>query len=177
MKKCTKCHTLKPLSDYYKSPKTICKTCHIAFATAYKKRNPDKVSTKEQFHAMYIKRRNRKRLIEPPKSRKNKGFKSIFTITKTNYDKLSKEQNGLCSICGQSEKVRKSRTNPKPKRLAVDHCHTTGQIRGLLCHACNSGLGHFRDDLDLLASAASYLINTKLYPPIKELFTPKGEAS
>jgi hypothetical protein len=51
-----------------------------------------------------------------------------------------------CVICGAAE------------NLVVDHCHSTGQVRGLLCQRCNMGLGHFRDDPDLLEFARIYLL-------------------
>jgi hypothetical protein len=52
-----------------------------------------------------------------------------------------------CVICGSTEK------------LVVDHCHTTNQIRGMLCNHCNRGLGHFRDDPELLEFARIYLLS------------------
>ena len=52
-----------------------------------------------------------------------------------------------CVICGSAEK------------LVVDHCHTTNQIRGMLCNHCNRGLGHFRDDPELLEFARIYLLS------------------
>ena len=51
-----------------------------------------------------------------------------------------------CVICGVSEK------------LVVDHDHVTGQVRGMLCNHCNRGLGHFRDDPELLEFARMYLL-------------------
>lgn len=51
-----------------------------------------------------------------------------------------------CGICGTTD-----------GRLHVDHCHTTGQVRGLLCRTCNIGLGHFKDSPELLGLAAAYL--------------------
>ncbi len=52
-----------------------------------------------------------------------------------------------CVICGSEEK------------LVVDHCHTTNQIRGMLCNHCNRGLGHFRDNPELLEFARIYLLS------------------
>jgi len=59
---------------------------------------------------------------------------------------LSKE---VCDICGSP---------PTPRRRnCIDHCHTTGQVRGLLCEDCNKGLGRFKDSPDLLGKAIKYL--------------------
>lgn len=58
-----------------------------------------------------------------------------------------------CLICGEQP--------PGGQALAVDHCHTTGKIRGLLCSRCNIGLGQFRDDPDLLEFARIYLLNSR----------------
>lgn len=59
---------------------------------------------------------------------------------------MEQDQNGQCKSCSRSG-----------CRLVVDHCHTTGKIRGLLCDDCNQGIGHFRDSPDLLRRAADYL--------------------
>lgn len=59
-------------------------------------------------------------------------------------------QNGCCAICGEKYKI-----------LCVDHCHDTISPRGLLCRHCNLALGLLKDDLDILASASSYLINSR----------------
>jgi hypothetical protein len=59
------------------------------------------------------------------------------------------KQNGVCAICGK--------TNPNGRRLFVDHNHQTGQIRGLLCGHCNTGIGNFLESAELLYSAISYL--------------------
>ena len=69
------------------------------------------------------------------------------------YEKLLKEQNGLCAICHG--------TNYDSRRLAVDHCKKTKKVRGLLCQRCNTALGLFKDKIELLESALSYLIKSK----------------
>ena len=72
------------------------------------------------------------------------------------YYKMMEDQNGLCAICSLPE-TRKSRTQGKVCQLAIDHNHTTGAIRQLLCHSCNTGIGKFKDDINLLQKAIEYL--------------------
>jgi len=64
-------------------------------------------------------------------------------------------QGGECAICGQEDSRRRADGSPFP--LSVDHDHDSGKLRALLCTKCNVGLGHFRDDPDLLLRAAEYL--------------------
>lgn len=83
-------------------------------------------------------------------------WKERYNITPERYDELFSKQEGLCAICGQPETARHNRSR-KVQKLAVDHCHTTGRIRGLLCQDCNRGLGKFRDDPQRLQKAIDYL--------------------
>jgi len=76
-------------------------------------------------------------------------------ITLDVYESLLGKHQNLCAICG-NEETRKSR-NGGICRLAIDHCHDSGKIRGLLCHGCNTGLGKFKDNINLLESAIQYL--------------------
>lgn len=62
---------------------------------------------------------------------------------------------GVCAICGKPETHGNGKSSIK--LLAVDHCHTTGKIRGLLCHKCNLGIGHLDDSIDRLEAAINYL--------------------
>lgn len=73
-----------------------------------------------------------------------------FGLTKEDYNKIFEEQNGRCLICLKHQSELK-------RSLAVDHCHSTNKIRGLLCSSCNPGLGQFKDDEELLFRAVSYL--------------------
>lgn len=63
-----------------------------------------------------------------------------YGITLEEYNKMLSKQLGVCSICKQPEKIIHNRTK-EIKSLAVDHCHTTGKVRSLLCHSCNLKLG------------------------------------
>lgn len=107
----------------------------------WRAKNPDK-------DAVYNKRwreRNPERnaaLIRDWKLRRD------FGISTVEYEHILLKQSGLCAICRRPDDKR---------RLSVDHCHTTGKVRGLLCLRCNRGIGLFRDDPDRLISAAMYL--------------------
>lgn len=72
-----------------------------------------------------------------------------YGITAEQWDEMFAEQGGLCAICrGPEEDVH---------RFHVDHCHESGKVRGLLCHSCNTGIGHFREDPSILQNAAAYV--------------------
>lgn len=80
----------------------------------------------------------------------------MYGISVEEHDRMFIEQNGACAICGATTLPIDPRTG-KPYELAIDHCHTTGKARALLCHFCNVGLGAFRDNPELLHNAISYL--------------------
>lgn len=73
-----------------------------------------------------------------------------YGVTIDDYDEMMASHNGLCAIC--------RRVDPEGRRLAVDHNHATGRVRGLLCRPCNTALGLFGDDLLHLESAVRYLL-------------------
>ena len=78
-----------------------------------------------------------------------------YKITLEDYRDMYIEQNGLCKICGEDGKRRASAH--ASTALVIDHNHSTGDVRGLLCHTCNSALGQFQDDKALLLKAVDYL--------------------
>ena len=81
-------------------------------------------------------------------------------ITGEQYKATLKLQNGVCDICGK--------VNPnKSRRLAVDHCHKTGQFRGLLCGKCNIGISQFNDNSELLRKAILYVEKPIILPKEK----------
>lgn len=82
-----------------------------------------------------------------------------FKISTVEYQRLLMQQGGVCAICALPESTG-ARNGRKPDSLAVDHCHVTKRIRGLLCRLCNSGLGFFRDDPTRLRAAILYLRNS-----------------
>jgi len=73
-----------------------------------------------------------------------------YNITLAEYDKMLEAQGGGCWICGKTPEE-------NGMRLAVDHNHKTGRVRGILCSFCNTALGKFDDSVGLLARAIEYL--------------------
>ena len=76
--------------------------------------------------------------------RRDRHLKWMYGIGIEDYKKMLNEQNGVCAICKKTEPIIVKKTG-LPKSLAVDHCHTTNKIRGLLCACCNTVLGKFND--------------------------------
>lgn len=81
-------------------------------------------------------------------------LKSTYGLSGADYDALLAAQAGVCAICRQPET---SQVKGKVKALAVDHCHQSGKVRGLLCKNCNTALGSLRDSIPLLENALAYL--------------------
>jgi ribosomal protein S14 len=77
-----------------------------------------------------------------------------YSMTIEEFEAMSILQNNQCLICGNENSISRHGT---PMKLAVDHNHKTGKVRGLLCTWCNLGLGKFRDDVELLQKAIDYL--------------------
>jgi hypothetical protein len=150
MKKCRKCGENKDLSEFYKGVKHkggyrhICRECVTVEARKYRQTPGWRA---------YLKKYNQSDKGKATVRRYE--LKRKYGITKEDYDNIHKQQQGRCAICGEIE----ARLE---KMLVVDHCHASGKVRGLLCTNCNFLIGHAKDNLDVLASAASYLINSKL---------------
>lgn len=73
-----------------------------------------------------------------------------YNLTPEKFNALYEQQAGKCKICDKEESL--------PRMLAIDHCHKTGHVRGLLCQKCNTGLGMFGDNPKRLLTAAKYLL-------------------
>ena len=86
-----------------------------------------------------------------PADKRANHLKNRYGITPEQYDEMLEAQGGVCAICKQA---------PEGRRLAVDHCHTTGNNRGLLCINCNTALGKFFDNTEYLSNAIRYLNET-----------------
>lgn len=92
----------------------------------------------------------RVKVIESKKLKKH--INRYYGISIERYNAMLQQQNGLCAICRNPPELY--------QKLVVDHNHTTGHVRGLLCSACNQGLGLFKDNQEYLLNAAKYLKNS-----------------
>lgn len=89
-------------------------------------------------------------------ARRLRDVERAYGISREEYIALLETQNHVCAICKKPESTVDKRTN-KPRNLAVDHCHGSQKVRGLLCQQCNQALGLLKDNKQLLASAIKYL--------------------
>ena len=136
LKTCSKCKESKT-----HSPKSSwCKDCSAKSKKEYISRNKDIISEK-----MKIKRK------QCPNYARKHLYKYKYNITIEDYDRMLLEQNNCCAICKSEYSGRGN------KIFDVDHCHTTGKVRGLLCVTCNFSLGGFKDSVENLMTAIEYL--------------------
>lgn len=156
-KLCGRCKVEKPVTEFYPSrgPKTgkhgvtgYCKRCMCESAIEWRRINKEKRS---EYQKKWWKKNGRKwyakyKKVHLERTRKAH-YRRQYGITIEQYDELFKAQEGRCKICSQTV----------AERLCVDHCHSTGVVRSLLCKSCNVGIGRFNDNPDLLIAAANYL--------------------
>lgn len=98
----------------------------------------------------HIKVSNASKFKKSPLEEREKWVKQKYGISALDYNIMLIDQNGCCYICGTNQK-------DLNVTLAIDHCHSTGKVRKLLCNLCNQGLGSFKDREDLLKKAIDYL--------------------
>ena len=145
-KVCSKCGTLKPLSEFYKNKsrhrgiKSECKKC----ANEYHSRHNHTPSGRA------INKRYRNSIKGRLVSRRMK-LKAYYGITIEEYDRMLEKQNNCCAIC------KTNTPSGKYGRFHVDHCHKTNKIRGILCDSCNRMLGFAKDSINVLLNAIKYL--------------------
>lgn len=148
---CIHCKTVKPELEFYAFRKSKCRECtkqynrnsyhkHIETRRLYDKNRPSGWN------------RNDRMKYEPSKEAKwGSHLLRQYGLSKEQFYEMWERQNRVCAICMQEC------NNSNNTKLCVDHCHSTGKVRGLLCFKCNTGLGRFNDSPELLERAADYL--------------------
>ena len=182
MKRCTKCGIDKELSEFYKDSSrkdghmSACKECDRSKNKKWAKANPEKAAkrsqkwakanpekrkeySKKHYHQNkeYHKQKSEAYRKNNSEKIKNKVYLQKYNITLEQYNSMYAHQNGCCAICGKHQDSFSS-------ALHVDHCHSTKEVRGLLCFQCNTAIGKFNDNISLLLKAVEYLTN----PPYKD---------
>lgn len=136
MKQCCTCKEIKAKREFHKD-NTKSTGLHSQCKECSKKRLKAHIEANPDYH-------------------RNNHYKKLYGITVDVYNKIFEDQQGCCAICGAHSKE-------FTRSLAVDHCHTTGVVRGLLCTNCNTAIGKLKEDPTLFLKAIEYLTN----PPFK----------
>ena len=97
-------------------------------------------------------------MASPRMNKRRSQLRAAYNISEEDYEAMASVQEGMCAICDGEDERKRADGTPYP--LSVDHDHSDGRVRGLLCNRCNAGLGMFREDIDALQRAIEYL---KLY--------------
>lgn len=135
LKLCTGCGEEKPLDQYNKKKASRdglnykCRPCVNAYSLGWYRENRERV---KRTHREYV-------------------LKSLYGIDEAEFQELLRAQNGKCALCPMIfEEIGR-------RNLCVDHDHTTGKVRGLLCRRCNSSIGQLGDDAEGLRRALAYV--------------------
>lgn len=146
-KLCPKCTKTKPLDQFYRKTlpngkitvRSYCIACSTAARNEWRKANPKDNERNKQYNKEHAEEIRGKKLV--------KKYWPTLTWREAlaEWQRIYDMQYGLCAF------------GHKTNKLHVDHCHTTKAIRGLLCYNCNNGLGRFKDDIDVLTAAISYI--------------------
>ncbi len=148
MKQCSVCQIEKPLIEFYNDKgfkdghSSKCKVCKNAATMKWRAANTEKYNAGMRAYMKTV----------PAEKRYGTEIKRRYGCTLEQYNAMIVAQEGACAICRKLH-------NPAEKkgRLYVDHCHTTGKVRALLCSGCNSMLGYSKDDTRVLLEAVAYL--------------------
>jgi hypothetical protein len=146
---CTVCKTYKPIDQFRTRPRkttatrprSTCTECEAAKTAAYRQANPDKVGEAKR----KWERNNPDAVARIQLRAKARTLGLDPEMIVAHFESHS----GLCDLC--------SRPPVAYSNLSIDHCHTTGEFRGLLCSPCNLALGLLRDDAELMRRAADYV--------------------
>lgn len=148
VQECVGCRVVKPFSEFHvcrnrsSGFRSRCKPCTSLYMRGWHKTRP------------------------PPSAEKgrDKHLRQRYGLSHADYTTILQAQNSCCAICGTAE------PGSGFNHFHVDHDHTTGRIRGLLCARCNQALGLFREDPRVITRAAAYLSQSS--SPSGEVLTP-----
>lgn len=141
---CTQCGETKKYPEFYRDKnrpdglRSCCKDCSETYNKEYRKTHPLSGEVLDR-------KRERNRKYHKTHRNRSKRIASVYGISQEELELMKQRQNGFCEICQSAGK------------LVVDHDHSNGRVRGLLCHGCNVALGFMKDNPLVLESAVRYL--------------------
>lgn len=150
-RKCLECHRANA-REWNRKNKELCKKRNAE----YHKTNKTQIAERKSKH--YRDNKEHHRMMA-----RRYMLRSKYGMSLEDYDVMLDKQNGVCAICFNPE-TQKSNKRGKVDSLRVDHCHSTGKVRGLLCSKCNFGIAQLDDSIDLLQNAIKYLKNDGFTP-------------
>jgi hypothetical protein len=138
--------------------RNVCKACKAEQHRQWRESNSQQV---QEWHRRYNQRPERKQAHrdyerwryhekQQKETQNQRRLRRRYNLTQAEYDAKLVEQKGGCAVCGQKCK--------SGRALAVDHCHLTGEVRGLLCMNCNRAIGWLKDDAKLIQAALEYIV-------------------
>lgn len=151
IKTCNKCKQELPVENFYirdHGYEYSCKKCKREYQR--KRKNIKAKYDEEYYRVNQTTIRANKKIAYSSEQRKDYGLRTRYGISLEEARELLIKQNNKCQICGDDITL-------DNRFCHVDHCHKTGEIRGLLCSLCNIGLGSFKDNPEILNKAALYL--------------------
>jgi len=150
LKRCLGCKLSKPLSEFYKHksrnfrPNPRCKDCErIVAGQKYVQNKEVMLATNRRWCA-----RNKEKRAA---GMRDYLFRKKYKMTIADHNKLLESQGFACAACNSPV------PNNKTAGWNTDHCHKTGLVRGILCHHCNVGIGHAKDNIETLRKWIAYL--------------------
>jgi hypothetical protein len=144
-KKCYRCEQVKPISEFGKSNHLKDGYCSNCKDCENKKARDNRAKRKKEDPKKY-KRIN-----------KNNNFKRLYGITLEEFDQMFERAGSQCEICSKGlVKEREGSKGPTDNVAVLDHCHTTGTVRAILCSQCNTALGLMKEDPTKIRQLADY---------------------
>lgn len=167
-KQCSRCKEVKLLTEFGKDPKNKsglksgCRSCDCKYSEKQRIKNSEILP---QIRKEYNRSNKKSIKVKQQKKREEddlyyirKRLKSRYGITYEEFLGMMERDENKCQICGVTNEEYNQLYN---KNLSIDHCHNTKYLRGILCDKCNTGIGQFKDNTDLLNKAINYLFTWK----------------
>ena len=158
-KVCSSCKEEKPTTEF-RPRRGQCKVCEIEYnRLRYQGLLPSKKGLSNEAVRENANKATKNWQQNNPERVRKAHVERTYGISWEEYTKMYENQGGACEVCRSPMSLYKGHTTFPVAH--VDHSHSTGKVRGLLCPKCNKGAGHFEDNIDLMYRIAEYLSKHK----------------